>query len=393
MQSTLTRSFDTILAFGDSFSSQCGRNFIPCDGRSEHVDPSAPRSCYIQARHTWLPDYRSGDDIHRSRIQNGCSANEGWNYLNYLTGCTKDGVDPLLCPVRLVDMAVGGAQVFTYESRHKGSPISPEQALAKTIEDQVADWDSTISPLVDISFNSTLVSMFVGINEVVFLGRQHAVLPDQKALHDMEDAITERIDALMALLDTLRQRQFRHFLILNIPLVFEWVESSEMITTTWNSLLRQRLDEWGKKFPVEIDIVDVRSLHQDMLSAPKKYGFDDVVNECSAASVGNIPEDCSESSRYLKMDFVHWTPRAHLHIAATILRQLGPVFVRKQKQNTWTSRSDIIWAPVLAPFLLFGLGLLSWRLRRPILARFSFFTKHSKAYSSLPLSEYAVGPQ
>lgn len=83
-------TFDTVVSFGDSFSSQCGtRNSIGRD------------------RYAWT-DFQHG--VFNNPIYNNCSADEGYNYLNFLTGCLGDGSDPLQSPIRMIDFAFAAAQ-------------------------------------------------------------------------------------------------------------------------------------------------------------------------------------------------------------------------------------------------------------------------------------------
>lgn len=302
--------YDTVVSFGDSFSSQCGiRNSVTHD------------------RHTWT-DFQQG--LHGNPIYNNCSANEGYNYLNFLTDCIGDNIDPLNCPVRLIDLAFARAETSPHEIESaEGEEANTQTTL--TLRDQIDEWTQKVRPNIDIQGGKTIATIWFGLNDLAALEGEGL---EEKVEHEdalgVEIEILRRLKVIEDAMDILLASGIQNFLILNVPL--DLIDGASLILE-WNRLLRRRTSLWQSNNPgIPLYLFDTFDLYNQFLGYPERYGFTDITQYCFSARMENPEIDCSQvsgSPAYLRMDWVHWTTRAHKYLAEAITE-----YIVKQQATT-----------------------------------------------------------
>ena len=268
--------FEALLAFGDSFSSQCALQHS-CQqadlSRLSAIDRF--EACRKRSTESWLPI----DSVESRRIHRNCTANGGWNYLNYLTRCTKDGVDPLTCPTRLLDLAVSGAEVTQYQHDYP-----------RSLEWQVAQWSRDVRPTLDIKPDKTIVSIAIGMNDIHQIAST-CTIGEFTDFLQAEKMIRERMTVVMTLLAGLEYQGFERFILLNVP-PLNAEDSINTVRLLWNAVLAQEMIRFRQDTPwTRLDLIDVDAL----------YG--------------------SISPTYT--DDMHWSEESHAQLATHIKSQMG----------------------------------------------------------------------
>ncbi|CCG84582.1 protein of unknown function [Taphrina deformans PYCC 5710] len=288
-------SFKSIIAFGDAFSAQCGTRF---NRESNSLDINLS---------SWT-DFRSG--LYGNPIFTDCAANHGLNYLNFLTNCTQDGVDPLTCPISLVDLAYGDLL--------QGNESRAGEAGAALPAAQLDVWRRFVRPDLTFRANETLVSVFYGSSEVSVVS---AGLAEGDPQYRTEVEILERVEVIEQSMNALYDDGLRHFLIFNMPHHGAEVSS---LTGDWNRLLGRRVGAFrSEKSEAKVYFIDTDGIYNDFLAAPGRYGFTDTDEWCATAKSAHARVDCSETSPYLLMDGSRWTPRAHRYLASAVQHLIG----------------------------------------------------------------------
>lgn len=320
-------TFDTVVSFGDSFSSQCGsRNSIGYN------------------RNAWT-DFHHG--LFDNPIYNNCSANEGYNYLNFLTGCFGDDIDPLKCPLRMFDLAFARAEtsprvVLTSQNAADISILS--------LEEQLNQWTQEVRPNIELNEQKTLATVWFGLNDLAVLEGEGAEdkIEHEDAL-DTEVEILRRLKVIEHAMNTLAQTGVHSFLIPNVPL--DLFDGAALILE-WNRLLRRLMTAWISDNPeMKVYLFDAFDLYNQFLSFPEKYGFTNTQDYCVSARFEEPGLDCAKTvgkPLYLRMDWVHWTTRAHMALASAIAK-----FITEQQ-----TLSD---ATQVGPSRLSGINLFIFR--------------------------------
>ncbi|CCG84752.1 protein of unknown function [Taphrina deformans PYCC 5710] len=307
--------FDTIVAFGDSFSSQCGFDTVP-------------------TRMRWT-DFSHG--LHNNLILKDCGLTGGWNYLNFLSNCTTDSIDPLQCPIKLIDIAHGSAVTYKNPTLFNGIE-SPDLSGALQLPGQLAQWNQYVRPELPAKLDRTLGVIWFGINDMhLFQAKNLEKELESKHATMLENGVSDHIDSIGDTVKQLHTDGVRTFMIPNVPLD---VDGAAGLINTWNRMLRLRMDNWTDSFDESTFYsFDAYAMFNHFQAYPDQYGFSNIEDACYTAAQNDSAVDCGDlSSGYLMMDWVHWTAQAHW-IMSRLMKESILRSISQQRQNQRLLRS------------------------------------------------------
>lgn len=343
----LQSHFDTILAFGDSFTSQCG----PCRLPSEELCLS-----------TWS-DLSTG--LYGNPIRNGCAVNKGWNYVNFLANCTQDNIDPLTCPVRLIDLAYGGAAALKDLSTYT-TDESTEDLARLQLAGQVSLWREAVRDQLTFTSERLLSVIWFGLNDVK--GLTNAGL--EESVEDMhakalELQVSAQHEAIRNAIGILYEDGIRNFFIPNVPLDIAGAAGTIM---TWNQMLTSRMLQWSQELSGSHFLTfDTYAMYNNFQASPSAYGFENIVDMCFLENLRDPSINCTAlNNGYLRMDFVHWTAQAHQEMAKLMEHSIDRQMLKISEADrhvTFTvprfSRSELCLFFGLLSMCVLGLTILT----------------------------------
>lgn len=283
--------FNTIIAFGDSYSSVCG---------SHSIRPF--NNCI-----TWS-SFDDGGTVD-SLLQVSEPAGKGLNYLNILTDCKIES--PLQCSVRLIDLAVGSAFI--------GGPFVKDREGSHFLSQQYSWFFNHVHRNVPWNPARTLFINWIGINDitsVLFMGLNDA---------DIQASFGYSIRQNMQHLRDLFAVGAEHLILLNVPdrAMSPWFKLHPQYKITaatklWNILMERHVQMLAEEVnlaravgkQISIRIFDVAQLVEEMITEPERYQITDTESIC-------YPQDpCPEG--ILWWDDQHLAEGAHRVIARSL---------------------------------------------------------------------------
>lgn len=292
--------FDTIFAFGDSYSSVCGSEAY-----------KGPEDCA-----TWAT-FSDEDNLLSSQIIPNVDPKPGPNWLEFLTNCTHGS--PLNCDRRLFSLAVNGAQVGDLDANINSTSLQGQYKRYKIHLDRQVRWDP----------DRTLFVFFIGINDLLAIDYWGS----EFAWSRKEDLVDTRMTSLSEVLQDLVSRGATQYLVMTLPSLenspsFKGLQfdiHSSRFADMWNEKLNRTLESILSAKPadqppnaslVTINIFDVRGLFRDIQATPQTYGIEDTVIPCTTT----VP-NCS--STYFWYGDLHVTTRVHEILANSVKCQLN----------------------------------------------------------------------
>lgn len=282
-----TSPYNTVISFGDSYSSICG-----IDGFKN------PAYNYCAA---WLGyPHASIDSLQIPATM----PRKGENWLQLLTGCTRGS--PFACKTRLFDFAHAGATTGYAMGQWKDSYVSPyTNEVTPYMSGQVQQFLNLLSSDSSIDPAKTLVTLWFGINDV--FNRDYHAHGSQPYFKEEFTTIAQGIALEIGLL---KAYGFHRIIVLNVPDISMGSVYSRFQNTTafqssdwFNDALREHVDT---------PTFDVASLFQDILKNHETYGISNVNENCVDAAT----DACMTS--YFWLDGVHVTQRVHQIIAERV---------------------------------------------------------------------------
>lgn len=205
------------------------------------------------------------------------------------------------CPARVLDYAFGGATVLKNQSDHF------------TLRQEM---DSYVLSHPKISPRDTMI-IWIGANDY---------LAEPEAKDKLVKAVFRQYQCD---LKRLIQRGARRIILMSLPDLgltpmahhLDWTSNLSWLSSRHNQRLQQMLQSMQKRYPsVTWTYIDIEPLLRDMIRQPHRYGLNNTQESC----IQDTPKHSSrlDCHRYLFIDKIHPTTRAHHFIARTVFRHL-----------------------------------------------------------------------
>ena len=334
--------YDTVFAFGDSYSAVCGRT-------AYISDYDCP---------TWNT-FPMREPL-KSDILPASPPGKGFNWLGWFTGCYSN--DPFECNTRLFDLAYEGASIGGSEQGKHDGPLS--------IYDQCQQFELYMDKQLRWNVSSTVFSFFGGLSDVVHLYEEG---PSEDTRIQWVDAkVIDYFDSVNQIFEA----GGRHFIVFNVP---DFSTSPSSIAGNqnyapsvdlFNKALAQRVKTFRKevktrlrkKEEFELFYIDVNTLFKKILNNLEEYEITNIHEECYYTS------DCHRS--HFWWDARQAGERVHELISHQVRSQIDDRFFpdpfrRRDKHIIWGLTLPYVEALVIACYIVvYSVYRRCHRLRR-----------------------------
>ncbi|MBW4560232.1 MAG: SGNH/GDSL hydrolase family protein [Mojavia pulchra JT2-VF2] len=214
-------------------------------------------------------------------------------------------------PTQGVNFAFGGA------SSGLGNAVFPNSGLPG-VQAQVQGFAANLQAKNQMADPDALYTVWGGANDFIFTNPQDSTTP----LNNISQA-----------LNTLTGAGAKNILVFNLPdlskIPFEQSQPQEVRDTlqqsvnTYNSALKQTLDDLSNNPNLNIISVDVNSLFEEATTSPDTFGFTNVTDPCLKLTSPTTYITCPNPDKYLFWDDVHPTTATHKVIADRALAAIN----------------------------------------------------------------------